>query len=138
MSTPRKAKLPHLNMGAPPQAKPKKRPPPTLAKFLSDMQKAMGFQLQTLLAQFLETYTDEDLEAFLPENPSEADDWIEGHINAFLENEEPTIGDMTDGLGAFFVMAFLEQLYEHCQVEDGDEEDGDEEDDEDDGDEDEN
>ena len=101
----------------------KPKQPPTLDEFLSNIRKLMGFQLQTVLAEFLNSHTDEQIDAFLPEDVSEADEWIEGHVGSFTDNEEPTVQDMVDGLGAIFVMAFLEQLYEHCQVETDDSDD---------------
>lgn len=113
----------------PPMQGRKPKAPPTLDQFLSQIRKLMGFQLQTVLAEFLNSHSDEQIEAFLPEDVSEADEWIEQHVNTFVENEEPSVQDMVDGIGAIFVMAFLEQLYEHCQIdedESGDEPEDDE------------
>lgn len=107
----------------PPAQGRKPKQPPTLDQLLSNIRKLMAFQLNTVLAEFLNSHTDAQIEAFLPEDVSEADEWIEGHVNAFIENEEPTVQDMVDGIGAIFVMAFLEQLYEHCQIEGEDDED---------------
>lgn len=111
------------------KAAPKPEPPPTLDSMLSQFQQAMHLQLNTVVAQFLDGHTDDDIDAFLPEDIEEADTWVEQHIAKFTENENPSIKDMTDGLGAIFMMAFLEQLYEHCQVEEDDEESEDESDD---------
>ena len=125
-----------------PPVVPKRPKPPTLEKLLADFRKVYTVQLNRFVAQFVDSHTDEDIEAFLPADVSEADSWIEEHITAFVENEEPTVDDMLDGLAAIFMMAFMERLYEACGItgdEDGDEGDPDDdsEDDEDDGDEDE-
>lgn len=109
---------------------PKKPPtkPPTLDRMLSDVRKGMNVQVNTFLAQFLDAHTDEELDAFLPEDVGEADAWIEGHFDAFVQNEDPTTDDMVDGLSALFMMTFLERLYEHCDIGTGEESDAGDED----------
>lgn len=96
------------------QPRPKKTP--TLEKVHTDIRKAFAFQLNTFTAQFLQANTDEDIEAFLPEDITEADRWVEGLVEAFLDNEEPSVEDMLSGVSAIFMMAFLERLYEHCGI----------------------
>lgn len=109
---------------------PEKVKVPTLESMLTDIRKVFGMQLNTFVVQFLENHTDADIEAFLPEDLSEADQWIDGLIEQFTENEEPDTDDMMDGVAAIFMMAFLEKLYEACGVssedEDEDEDDSDE------------
>lgn len=103
----------------------KGKKPPTLESMLSDVRKAFGMQLNTFLAQFVAAHTDEEIDAFLPEEVSEADEWIEDHVSAFTNNEDPTVEDMVDGASAVFMMAFLERLYEACGI-NADGEEGDE------------
>jgi len=111
----------------------KKAAVPTLEGMLSDIRKAYGMQLNTFVVQFVESHSDEAINAFLPEDVSEADRWIEQHISAFTENEEPSTDEILDGAAALFMMAFLEKLYEACGItsdgdydedEDGEDEDG--------------
>lgn len=107
--------------------KKKKEAVPTLEGMLADFRKAYGMQLNTFVVQFVEGHSDEAINAFLPEDVSEADSWIEQHINAFTENEDPSTDDILDGVAALFMMAFLERLYEACGItnEDDYEDDGD-------------
>lgn len=123
--TKRRLRQPSLRM---PQAQPKQTP--TLERVHSDIRKAFGFQLNTFVAQFLEANTDEDIEAFLPQNIAEADRWIDELVAKFVDIESPSTDEMLDGIAAIFMMAFLERVYEHCGVDDDDEPDDEEVDEE--------
>lgn len=94
----------------------KRKEPPTLERMLAEIRKGFSFQLNTFLVQFTEANSDEDIEAFLPEDVGEADKWIESHISKFVENEDPSPDEMIDGVAAIFMMAFLERLYAHCGI----------------------
>ncbi len=102
-------------------------PPPipvTMESLLSDVRKIFNLQLNTFLTSFVQNTSDEQMEEFLPDDLSDVDAFIEGHVSAFVENEEPSTEDMIDGVAAIFVMAFMERLFDHMGIPD-DEVDGD-------------
>lgn len=96
------------------KVEPKKSSAPSFDKVLNDLQRVFKLQLNTFLIQFVEGNTDADIEAFLPEDLSEADAWVDEHVSVFTDNEQPTTDDMVTGMAAIFMMAFLELLYEQC------------------------
>lgn len=114
---PPRIRRPRSGKGQAPQKKPQ-----TLESMLQDIRKVFGMQLNTFVVQFLDSHSDADIEAFLPEDLSEADAWIDGLIERFTDNEDPDTDDMMDGVAAIFMMAFLEKLYEACGVSSEDDE----------------
>ena len=104
------------------------QPPPapipvTMESLLSDVRKIFNLQLNTFLTSFVQSTSDEQLEAFLPDDLSEVDAFIEAHVSAFVENEQPSTEDMIDGVAAIFVMAFMERLFDHMGIPDDEDED---------------
>lgn len=95
---------------------PEKPKVPTLESMLANIRRVYGMQFNTFVVQFLDSHSDADIEAFLPEDLSEADQWIDGQLEKFTDNEDPDTDDMMDGAAAIFMMAFLEKLYEACGV----------------------
>lgn len=120
MTNPRPPRIRRPRSGK--QKAPEKPKVPTLESMLSDIRKVYGMQLNTFVVQFLDSHSDADIEAFLPEDLSEADQWIDGQLEKFTDNEDPDTDDMMDGAAAIFMMAFLEKLYEACGVSSEDDE----------------
>ena len=96
-----------------------------------DVRKIFNLQLQTFTVQFVENITDEEMEAMLPEDIGDLDEWIEEYVEKFTENEEPTVDEMIEGSSAIFMMAFLEKLFDHLGIgaDSKDDDDGDDGDD---------
>lgn len=92
------------------------RKPPTLDEMRGQMGVAMRMQLNTVLAQFLDTYSDEQVEGFLPQDIGEADAWLEDKFSLFTADEDPDIDAMVSGLSTLFMMSFLEMLYDKCGI----------------------
>jgi len=123
MSKQRQPNVRRMRVPKPPgKEKPQKRVP-TLESMLADIRRVYGMQLETFVVQFVDNHTDQDIEAFLPEDLAQADSWLDGLVSAFTANEDPTTDEMMDGVAAIFMMAFLERLYAVCGIASNDDED---------------
>jgi len=97
--------------------------PRTFESIFSDIQKIFNLQLQTFTVEFVDNISSEELEAMLPEDIGEIDKWIEEYIDTFTQNEEPDVEEMVQGSAAIFMMAFLEKLFDHLNIDSKDDSD---------------
>ena len=96
----------------------------TFKSILKDVEKIFNVQLQTFTAEFLEHTTSEKLEKMIPQDVGDSDAWIEQHVAAFVEDEDPSVEDMVKGSAAIFMMAFMEQVFAHLGIDDDGDDDG--------------
>lgn len=90
---------------------------PSFPAMLAQFRRVMGTQLNTFVAAFVDQHTDEQINKFLPKEVADVDNWLDNHMSAFTENEQPSVEDMIDALGTLYMMAFMERLYTHCGLE---------------------